>query len=151
MRGRRTIRTAKNRRAVLAALAEGWSVHATAARAGIGYTSLHDWRRDDPLFAAEVEAAMDASTDLLEDEARRRALDQSDLLLIFLLRSRRPRVYNRKQVEAVGSVAAAPPIAIPHSGSRKNVVFYIPRNGRDQPERDEQPATIEGPAEGEVA
>ena len=42
----RTIRTAKNRESVLAALAEGWSVHASAVRAGIGTTSLHEWRRD---------------------------------------------------------------------------------------------------------
>jgi hypothetical protein len=102
----RTIRTPKNRAKVLAALAEGWSVHASAARAGIGTTSLHEWRRDDPTFAAEVEAAMDASTDLLEDEARRRAMGQSDLLLIFLLKARRPYIYNRKTLVLEGNAEA---------------------------------------------
>jgi hypothetical protein len=118
--GRRTIRTAKNRRKVLAALAEGWSVHAAAERTGIGYTSLFEWRQADPEFAAEVEAAMEAATDLLEDEARRRAMDQSDLLLIFLLKARRPGIYNRKTVVIEGNAEA--PLQV-----NSNVAMIYPR------------------------
>jgi hypothetical protein len=144
MRGSRTIRTAKNRAAVLAALAQGWSVHAATQRAGIGYQSYYDWRDDDSTFRAEADAAIEAATDLLEDEARRRAMDASDLLLIFLLRSRRPHIYNRKQTMAIGGDVDSPPLAIHHSGGPKNVHFYIPTNGRDQPEVLDESLTIEG-------
>jgi hypothetical protein len=151
MRGSRTIRTSKNRTAVLRELAAGWSVHSATRRAGIGYRSYYDWRDDDPTFRAEADAAMEASTDLLEDEARRRALDQSDLLLIFLLRSRRPAIYNRKQTIAVGGDLDKP-VLVHQTGNPDEVVhFFMPPNGRDHPEEIEadEPPTIDGEAEPE--
>ena len=74
MRGSRTIRTPKNRTAVLDALTRGWSVHGAYRQAGIGYQSYYDWRRED------ADAAMEAATDHLEDVARDRAIQHSDLL-----------------------------------------------------------------------
>ena len=40
-----------------------------------------------------LEEANETSTQLLEDEARRRAMKSSDLLLIFMLKARRPDIY----------------------------------------------------------
>lgn len=44
--------------------------------------------------------AEEESIDALEDEARRRALDGSDLSLIFLLKHRRPAVYRPPRASA---------------------------------------------------
>jgi hypothetical protein len=149
MRGSRTIRTTKNRAAVLRELAAGWSVHSATQRAGIGYVSYYDWRSDDPTFRAEADAAIEAATDLLEDEARRRAMDTSDLLLIFLLRSRRPRIYNRRTIETGSSIAAPPPVAVSHSDNKPRI--YIPDNRRQLPEVFDEPHTIEGAADDDAA
>lgn len=148
MRGR--LRTARNREEILAALTQGWSVHGATRQAGIGYRSYYDWRNDDPIFRAEADAAMEAATDLLEDEARRRAMDQSDLLLIFLLRSRRPHIYNRRQVVAVGGDLDNPLVVHQNGDPGEVVHFYMPSNGRDRPEEiaADEPPTI--PTEGKA-
>jgi hypothetical protein len=72
--------------------------------------------------------AIEAGTDLLEDIARRRAVAQSDLLLIFLLRARRPHVYMPPRTVHVGGLADAPPIALRSEG---RVTVYLPDNHRD--------------------
>lgn len=92
MRGR-TVRTAKKRQAFLTALAAGNSVAVSALAGGIGRSAAYEWRDADPTFAADWDDAAEQSVDLLEDEARRRALSQSDVLLIFLLKARRPATY----------------------------------------------------------
>lgn len=89
----RTIRTAKKRDALIAALAEGLSVRGACHVAGLGKTAFYSWVKDDPDLAAEIEAATDDGTDFLEDVARMRAIESSDTLLIFLLKSRRPEKY----------------------------------------------------------
>jgi hypothetical protein len=103
---RPTKRTVKKRNAFLTALAAGNSVTAAAAAAGIGRTAVYDWRDDDSEFAAAWDAAAEESTDLLEEEARRRALSASDVLLIFLLKARRPHIYREPRSAAV--VALSP-------------------------------------------
>lgn len=57
--------------------------------------------------------AAEAGIDLLEDEARRRAMGGSDLLLIFLLRNRRPAVYRPSNTPQLESVAHEPPRPAP--------------------------------------
>jgi hypothetical protein len=148
MRGGRTIRTPKTRAAILRALEQGWSVQGATRQAGIGYRSYYDWRDDDPQFRAEADAAIEAATDHLEDVARNRAIQHSDLQLIFLLRSRRPHIYNRKQAIAIGGDLDNP-LVVHQTGSGETVHFYMPPNGRDQPEEIEadESLTLEGEAE----
>ena len=86
----RTIRTAKKRVAFLRVLEEGQSVAAACDKAAVGRTAAYAWRKDDEEFAAAWDAAIETGTDMLEDEAVRRALDKSDVLLIFMLKARRP-------------------------------------------------------------
>src|SRR5206468_803097 len=63
----------------------------------------YDLRCADEQFADAWEDALEAGTQVLEDEARRRALDRSDTLLIFLLKARRPHVYrDNVRVASVG-------------------------------------------------
>jgi transposase-like protein len=89
----RTIRTPKKRQIILDVLRAGNSVGAACDKAGIARSAYYDWRRDDSDFMAATEAAIEAGTDILEDVAITRAVRQSDTLLIFLLKSRRPEKY----------------------------------------------------------
>jgi hypothetical protein len=123
----RTIRTAKRRAALLRAIASGLSVSAACKAATIGKTAAYDWRKDDAAFAREWDDAIESATDALEDIARRRAVAQSDLLLIFLLRSRRPHVYMPPRALQIGGLADAPPIALRSEG---RVTVYLPDNNR---------------------
>src|SRR5689334_16915669 len=104
----RTVRTPKRRRAFLTALAAGHSVVTACQLSRLGRTAVYAWRDDDPAFAAEWRDAAEAGIDLLEDEARRRAMAGSDLLLIFLLRNRRPDVYRPSKTLQLDSAAHEP-------------------------------------------
>lgn len=91
MRGR-TIRTSQ-KQTFLLALASGFSVTAAAREAKISRSAAYDIKACDSCFSEQWDSAVEESIDLLEDECRRRAMKQSDLLMIFLLRHRRPSVY----------------------------------------------------------
>ncbi|MGB8273643.1 MAG: terminase, partial [Alphaproteobacteria bacterium] len=102
-----------------AALSRGASVDDAVRRGKVGRRTFYDWRTKDKAFNQQVLDAMEAGTDVLEDEARRRAVDgvrkpvyqggkrvgyvqeYSDVLLIFLLKARRPDKY-RDRFEAKG-------------------------------------------------
>src|ERR1700760_3097839 len=97
----RTIRTQSTREVFLRALAETGNVSASAEAAGIGRNALYQWRSDDLGFARAWDLALELGVDALEDEAKRRAMNGSDTLLMFLLRGRRPEVYGQKSQIAV--------------------------------------------------
>ena len=61
--------------------------------AGISRTQAYRQRAQSAGFAADWAAAEEDATDMLEAEARRRAMNSSDGLLMFLLRARRPSQY----------------------------------------------------------
>jgi hypothetical protein len=133
----RTIRTPKKRASFLTAIGAGNSVTAACETAGLGRTAVYAWRADDAAFAAEWDDAADQGVDLLEDEARRRAMAQSDLLLIFMLKHRRPDVFRPPRSTLLGGIDGAPPIKPEAIGK---VVVYLPSNGRG----DDNPANGEG-------
>lgn len=56
--GRPTKMTAANRAILLRNLGTGLALHQAAATAGMSEETLRVWRRDDPEFSAEVDAAM---------------------------------------------------------------------------------------------
>jgi hypothetical protein len=148
----RTIRTPEKRAAFLQRLAEGESITAAATAIDVGRQTVYEWRADDVDFRQDWDAAIEAGTDRLEDEARRRAIDGSDLLLIFLLRARRPETYNRKQQVALSGDPGSAPISVVAQESN-GVRLYLPHNHRDPPETPFVPAPpphvieIEGEAE----
>lgn len=104
------------RPAFLAALGQGGNVTAAAQAAGIDRTTAYLMRNHDPEFARGWVDNMDRAADLLEAEARRRAVigveepivykgqvtgavrRYSDTLLIFLLKGARPEKF-RDRVE----------------------------------------------------
>lgn len=88
-------RTPEKGEQLLDKLSKGYSVTAACKAEGVARRSYYEWRAADPEFAANADEAIEAGTDLLEDEAKRRATgpDGSDTLLIFLLKARRPDKY----------------------------------------------------------
>jgi hypothetical protein len=66
--------------------------HACLA-AGIDRASVYQARQRDEAFAIAWTDAVDHSTEALEAEGIRRALQTSDLLLMFFLKARRPHIY----------------------------------------------------------
>jgi hypothetical protein len=83
-------------------LGQGWSVTKAAELAGVAATStVYAWRDEDPDFAKEWEAAYNSGTDRLEDNALERAKTDSDVLMIFTLKGRRPEKW-RDNTEAGG-------------------------------------------------
>ncbi len=113
----------KEREKFLDALREGRSVAAAAQAADISRRTPYRWRQEDEEFAAAWDDAFDAGTDLMEDEAKRRAIEgvdkpvfykgqrcgqireYSDTLLMQQLNARRPEKYRTNhKVEHTGGV-----------------------------------------------
>ena len=107
----------------LNALATGSPVAVAATAAGIGYRTAFEWREGDQEFARRWEEAYKAGTDVMENEARRRAFEGfeepvfhqgqvcghvrkfSDNLLMFLLKARDPdRFKDRVSNELTGKL-----------------------------------------------
>jgi hypothetical protein len=84
-------------KAFLAALENTGSVTTAAEAAGIKRWNAYDAKRGDQEFAAAWEQALDVSADTLEDEARKRAFDGSDVLLMFLLKGLRPQKWRESR------------------------------------------------------
>lgn len=93
----------------LEALRASGNVRLSASAAGIDRDTAYKRRRRDQHFAAAWAAAEQDAIDILEAEARRRALSVSDQLLMFLLRAHRPELYrDNTRLELTG--AAGGPI-----------------------------------------
>jgi hypothetical protein len=102
------------RDAFLAAFAQTGVVLTAAELAGIGRRTHYNWLDEDPEYEARFRDAEEAAADLLEKEARRRAIDgtlkpvyqggilvghiqeYSDTLLTFLLSGRRKTVFSKR-------------------------------------------------------
>lgn len=100
----------------LRALAKTGNVTRSCRIAGI--SKMHAYRvfHNSPRFAAAWENALESSIDVLESEARRRALMvDRDALLMFLLRGLRARVYgDKRKLEHSGG---SQPICVEQSGT----------------------------------
>ncbi len=114
---------------ILAALAAGHTPTKAATAAGLTLAELRRWQADDVRFADRMADALDAGTDLLEDEVFRRAVigvetpivnrktgeiegyatKYSDMLLVRLLGARNPtRWREASRGASPGDVATAP-------------------------------------------
>ncbi|MBF0184687.1 MAG: terminase [Magnetococcales bacterium] len=100
--------TPARKRAFLLALAETGCLGHACRAVGVSRQAVHEWRRDDQVFAGAVEEALEQAADQLEIAARRRAVEgvqepvyqggqqvgivqrYSDTLLLALLRAHRP-------------------------------------------------------------
>lgn len=80
----------------LAALAQSANVRLACKAAGVSREMAYRLRRQNKAFAAAWQTAMAEAVDILDAEARRRALSVSDTLLIFLLKAHRPEMYRER-------------------------------------------------------
>ena len=108
----RTRRTTEKRQAVLDVISAGGTIAEAAKHAGMVRNTIAEWRKDDPAFDRDFEQAYQSGTDRHIAEARKRAFDQSDALLNFLLKSRDPKQFNQRMQIAVGGDPDAPPVGI---------------------------------------
>jgi hypothetical protein len=111
----RTTRTPKREEGFLRCLREsGGNVSRACEAAGLSRQTAYEWRSADKDFAERWDETVEAGTDELEEEARRRAfagVDEpvfyqgdecgtvrkySDTLLIFLLKGRKPDKYRER-------------------------------------------------------
>jgi len=100
--------TPKKQATVLGHIAEGWTVRAAAQAVGIDRHTVYDHLHADPAFKAAYDEALEAGTEFLEQVARQRAIETSDVLLIFLLKARRPGVYREYHRHELAAAADAP-------------------------------------------
>jgi hypothetical protein len=105
VRGTRGTPGADWRPAFLLALREAGAVRYACEAAGVGRTTAYRHRERDATFASAWAEAIEDACDELEAEARRRAKEGSDQLLMFLLKSHRPRVYrDAHRIEHAGAI-----------------------------------------------
>lgn len=75
----------------------------SCAAAGISRSGFYRWIAVDPAFGDEVQMAEEERRDRLEDEAVRRAMEGSDTMLIFMLKTlRRQQFGDRLEVQQQG-------------------------------------------------
>jgi hypothetical protein len=77
----------------LSALAQTGNMTLSAQMAGISRGTAQERYQTSPEFRKACDDAINQGIDILEAEARRRAMGGSDLLLIFLLKAHRPDKY----------------------------------------------------------
>jgi hypothetical protein len=104
----RTNRTAKNRKIILERLRE-FPHHGKAIEGICSRSTYCLWRREEPEFDAEVEAAIREGDVLLEDALIDRGIiDKDTTALIFALKTRkRDRYGDKQQIEHSGVVSFA--------------------------------------------
>lgn len=128
----------KKQKNFLQAFAESGNITQAAKAAKIDRKLHYFWLQEDPEYPEKFKDAQDQAVDVLEAEARRRAVEgvgkavgwhqgepggyerqYSDTMLIFLLKGARPEKY-RERYEVTGA-----------NGEPLKVQFYLPSNGRD--------------------
>lgn len=120
---------AEAQRSFLEGLGHGLSISGAAKVAGVARSTVYEWRAADEAFAKAWDDALEEGSDILEDEALRRAVhgvsrqvaigsgprqkivdlvEYSDVLLIFLLKARRPERFRENvHVRTEGVVTVA--------------------------------------------
>ena len=88
----------------------------------ISRQAAYQHRDRDPSFAAAWKQAEEDATDVLEAEARKRARNSSDVLLIFLLKSLRPSKY-RETVRNEHTGADGGPITVSDVTERRTQIL----------------------------
>jgi hypothetical protein len=120
------------------------NVKASCLVAKIGRRTVYDWAKDDEVFARLYQEAKDDAIDMLEAEARRRAVDgvlepvyqggvkvgavrkYSDTLMALFLKGYRREVFSER-FEHTGPKGGPIPV-----NATAKVTFYLPNNGRDR-------------------
>jgi hypothetical protein len=86
---------------VLELYSELGQISAACRGAGVHRTTHYVWLKADPGYKAAFEEAEEKAGDAPEEAARRRALEGSDTLLIFLLKGSKPDKYKERSEQNV--------------------------------------------------
>ena len=99
-----TIRTPEKEKAILDALELHPSKSRACRSARIGRNAFYEWCKDDPEFAAKIEAAREKGIDALEDALFKDAIEgHNTTAAIFMLKSwRRERYGDKSEVKHSG-------------------------------------------------
>ena len=118
--------------AFLLALSEGLTARESAARAGVAYSSAYAERDHNPALKAAWEEAMRMGIERLEGVAVDRAIEKSDLLMMFMLKAKDPIKYNEKAQATKGNSIS---ISIEHHyPERSTEAVTIEVNRADAPD-----------------
>jgi hypothetical protein len=127
--------TARRKSLALDLLSRGHTLAHVKKVLGINRVTMYRWRQDDPSFAQAYSNAMEAGTDLIEQEARRRAVEgydrpvyqrgrmvgvvrvYSDELAAMPLRGRRPEVYRETKSQGASTTSIRIHGGLPDDGS----------------------------------
>jgi hypothetical protein len=139
--------SSKRRAVFLDALAATGNVSHAAREARMSRSRAYQLKAADPDFAAEWSDALEAATDALDAEARRRAVDgveiphfhqgqvtgtvrkYSDALLMFLLRAHRPELYRERAASTNGGANAYDDTEDPFAGAKNELAERLARLG----------------------
>jgi hypothetical protein len=146
----RTVKTPNRRAAILKALRSGRGYATSAEAVGITRETLRQWRHEDPAFAAECEHALDRAIEIMEHAVYQRGLQGDTLAAFGWLRAHAPQRWHRRQLVQVEG--GEHPVTVDHvllgRSDDERVRFYMPDNGRAQPDADAPPLIeIEGKVE----
>ena len=103
-----TLKKERKQEIFLKKLAMTANVSESAEAAKVDRTTVYQWKKEDPAFAAAWEAAIEISCDELEAKAFERAKRKSDTLLIFLLKAHRPERYRETSRHEVTGANGGP-------------------------------------------
>ena len=86
----------QKKRALLVSYSQTGNISESAETANVARSMHYDWLANDPAYASAFHRADEIFGDVLEAEARRRALKASDTMLIFLLKGQKREKYGDK-------------------------------------------------------
>lgn len=118
------MRVKGTKKSFIAAFSECGNISIACNIVGIHPMSIYGWLRNDEEFNEDYNVAVDFAVAALEMEARRRALEGSDRLLEFLLKSLKPEVY-RERYEVKQEVSADYVIDISPRSSNDSDTFRL--------------------------
>jgi hypothetical protein len=93
---KKSTKTDNKKKAFIKAYANAGTIRAAAELVGIHRATHYDWLEKDPQYVKDFQQSEKDAADSLEAEARRRAFEGSDTLLIFLLKGFKPERYKER-------------------------------------------------------
>jgi hypothetical protein len=93
---------------LIAKLQLGYSIGAACKAERIGRQTFYEWRAEDADFAKRCDDAMENGTDVIEDVARKRAIDGDNTMIALMLKARRPDKYRERSDVQLSNADGAP-------------------------------------------
>jgi hypothetical protein len=124
----------------LRGLVKSASVAYACKMANVCRATAYEQRQNDPEFAEAWDEALVHATELLEAEAQKRAMSYSDVLMIFLLKSRNPAKYSdRQRFELTGPNGG--PISISTPKERAKALAALIAKAKAEADGDDGPVS----------